>query len=151
MRYHVGRLSRVALGTATLALIVAGSGGFTSLEARQEQEKGKRGRAKQVLPTGAEDEKPATAEEAEAEEALVRAVDRSHEALTVVEHADGSASVDTIGKFMTLSIATTNPDGTPGMLCLTGGNLREILERAAAANKARAAATKPTPKKMEEK
>jgi hypothetical protein len=81
----------------------------------------KTAKPQQVHPTGKEDARPTTADEAVLEKQLEQMTSRSSEGLTVVEHADGSASLDLQGRFMHLMRAV--PDGKGGfrLVCSTHG------------------------------
>jgi hypothetical protein len=83
----------------------------------------------QVIPTGAEDVRPAANARAAAaastdtkrlEEDLVRMTTESSEGLVEVRRPDAGVTVDLEGRFMSVLVATPTEDGSHAVSCSTG-------------------------------
>jgi hypothetical protein len=131
------RLLGVLLTTAFCSFAVAGAA----------QEKARKQKPQQVVPTGAEDA-PATAARAGAaaapqteqllEQQLERMTDRSDKGLVVVQGKNGTEMVDLEGRFMSVSVATPKEGGGWAVTC------HDSHESVSRARQAKAAA-KPAP------
>lgn len=72
--------------------------------------------------------RPPTPEEARRlAEGMQKMLNRSSDGLTVVEHPDGSKSVNLEGRFQSLSVGKVNSDGTVSTKCVTNLNEAEAF------------------------
>lgn len=105
------------------------------------EDKPKKQKPQQVAPTGAEDAATPSAADLAAEKALEAMTSQSTEGLEMVEHVDGTVSVDLEGRFMSVMLATPTADSGYALSCLTG---HEAVEQARLATAGQA--PKPAPK-----
>lgn len=118
--------------------IIALSLGVAAGAAAADNNKPRRGRAHQVVPTGADDAAPAPDAAAEAE--LDAMTSRSTAGLTVVTRPGGGAMVDLEGRFMSVAVA-----GPAGATCHTGTAVRPAVKKARPSRKRAAKPAAPAP------
>jgi hypothetical protein len=138
--------SNAARLIAVAAALALGLGAAVpAAQAAQGHKPAKKQKPQQVHPTGEEDAKAPTAEEAAGEAALEQMTNRSSEGLAVVQHENGMASVDLEGRFMSVMVAATRKDGTRGAVC-SHDHDQVSRARKAATEPAVAAPAPPAPK-----
>jgi hypothetical protein len=98
------------------ALALAGLFATSAIVSAQKPAKQK---PRQVPETGVETVVPAPTE-AVGEALLEQMTSRSSEGLVEVAQADGTVSMDLQGRFMSVMVATTAPDGSQSVVCETG-------------------------------